>query len=408
MENLFEFLKERGYFYQVTNEENVEKLCNDKSVPVYVGIDPTASSLHIGHFFSLMMLKHFQNFGHKVIVLIGGATAMIGDPSGKNDMRKLLDKKTVEENLNQIREIVKKFIRTDGENAGVIVNNADWLCDFSYIDFMRTIGTHFNVNKMLSCDAYANRLKSGGLTFFEMGYMLMQAYDFVYLNKTYNCSLEIGGSDQWANILAGAELGRKLAIENNEEKRVFEGLTCPLLTNSEGKKMGKTEKGALWVNKDRTSVYDFYQYFYNVQDTDVEKLLKLFTTLPLKDITELLNGDIRVAKQVMAYEITKLVHGEIEANEAKELSLKIFAEKNMDNVESYKITDANISILNLLVDTNLVASKSEAKRLIQQGGVLLNDEKVTDVMKVLNINDFKNGYAVIKKGKKNYKKIELI
>ena len=406
--DLFNLLKERGYFYQVTNEENVRKLCNDKNVTVYMGIDPTANSLHIGHFFSLMMLKYFQKYGHRVIVVVGGATARIGDPSGKSDLRKMLTNEEVDNNVKEVMAIVEKFISTKGENAGLILNNAEWLKDYAYIDFMREIGVHFNVNKMLSCDAYANRIKSGGLTFLEMGYMLMQAYDFVYLNKNYGCSLEIGGSDQWANIVAGMELGRKLAFENGEEKLIYEGLTCPLLTNSEGKKMGKTEKGALWVNKDKTSVYDFYQYFYNVQDKDVENLLRLFTEISLEDIKILLNEDIRKAKQVMAYEITKLVHGEEEAKGVLELSTKIFAEKNLDDAPSYKLNNANISLIDLLFDSKLVGSKSEARRLIIQGGISVNDEKITDFTKVLSDADFNNGVLVIKKGKKIYQKIELV
>jgi len=403
--SLFGTLKERGYFYQVTNEEQVKKICDMGKSTVYVGIDPTANSLHIGHFFALMMLRYFQDAGHKVIVLIGGATAMVGDPSGKSDLRKMLDKQTVENNINEVKEIIKKFIKTDGENAGVIVNNADWLLGYDYVDFMRDIGIHFNVAQMLACDAYASRIKSGGLTFLEMGYMLMQAYDFVYLNKTFGCVLEIGGSDQWANIIAGIDLGRKLAFQNGDKKSVFEGLTCPLLTNSEGKKMGKTESGTLWVARDKTSVYDFYQYFYNVDDKDTEKLLKLFTRIPLAEIKNLLAGDIRQAKKVMAFEITKLVHGEAEAINAREMATNIFLNNNAESMEIFEIENTNIGLIDLLNNSQITSSKSEARRLIEQGGILLNNEKVLDPQRILTVKDFAKGFAIIKKGKKTFKKI---
>ena len=398
---LFETLKERGYVYQMTNEENVRKIVNGEPTTVYVGIDPTADSLHIGHFFSLMMIKYFQDAGHRVIVLVGGATAMVGDPSGRTDLRKMLTKEQVEHNFNEVKSIIERFVKTDGENPATIVNNAEWFKGYDYVDFMRDVGTHFNINKMLSNDAYARRLEQGGLTFLEMGYMLMQAYDFVHLNKKYGCNLQIGGSDQWGNMTAGTELGRKLAFEEGKEHNL-ECLTCPLLTNSEGQKMGKTAKGALWVAREKTSVFDFYQYFYNVPDRDVETLLRLFTRIPLEEIASLVNEDIIKAKKVMAYEITKLVHGKEEADNAIEMATNLFSNASFENMPSQEIKVASeINVADLLVQTNLFSSKGEVRRMIEQGGVTIDNEKVTDINLVLSV---KQEY-IIKKGKKNFLKI---
>lgn len=405
--DLFTTLKERGYVYQTTNEEEVKKLCNNKNTVVYLGIDPTANSLHIGHFFALMMIKYFQEAGHKCIVLIGGATAMIGDPTGKSDMRKMLSKNAVEQNLNDVKQIVKRFVKTDGENPAIIVNNNDWISKFSYIDFMREIGVHFNVNVMLTADAYTTRLNNGGLSFLEMGYMPMQAYDFVHLNKAYGCTLEIGGSDQWSNIVAGVNLARKMALTENLPDPNIQGLTCPLLTNSEGKKMGKTEKGTLWVAREKTSVYDFYQYFYNVDDKDTEKLLKLFTQKSLTQIDELLNGDIRKAKQVMAYEITKLVHGKEEADQAILKAESLFKEEDFSKATQVVLSndDLSLTIADVIVKAGLSNSKSEVKRMIEQNGYSLNGEKIADWTYSLTSADFKSGYAIIKKGKKQFVKL---
>lgn len=398
---LFETLKERGYVYQMTNEENVRKIVNGEPTTVYVGIDPTADSLHIGHFFSLMMIKYFQDAGHKVIVLVGGATAMVGDPSGRTDLRKMLTKEQVEHNFNEVKSIIERFVKTDGENPATIVNNAEWFKGYDYVDFMRDVGTHFNINKMLSNDAYARRLEQGGLTFLEMGYMLMQAYDFVHLNKKYGCNLQIGGSDQWGNMTAGTELGRKLAFEEGKEHNL-ECLTCPLLTNSEGQKMGKTAKGALWVAREKTSVFDFYQYFYNVPDRDVETLLRLFTRIPLEEIASLVNEDIIKAKKVMAYEITKLVHGKEEADNAIEMATNLFSNASFENMPSQEIKVASeINVADLLVQTNLFSSKGEVRRMIEQGGVTIDNEKVADINLVLPVKE----EYIIKKGKKNFLKI---
>ncbi len=403
---LFETLKERGYVYQMTNEEDVKKICNGKPTTVYVGIDPTADSLHIGHFFSLMMIKYFQDAGHKVIVLIGGATAMVGDPSGRTDMRKMLTQEQVQHNLNEVKAIVERFVDTKGANPALIVSNSEWFEGYDYVNFMRDIGGYFNVNKMLSNDAYARRLEEGGLTFLEMGYMLMQAYDFVYLNEKYGCNLQIGGSDQWGNMTAGTELGRKMAFSDGKPRNL-ECLTCPLLTNSEGQKMGKTAKGALWVAREKTSVYDFYQYFYNVQDKDVETLLRLFTRIDLKEISALVSTDIIEAKKRMAFEITKLVHGEEEAKKAMEMAQNLFAQGG-DDAPIVNIAKSSfpMSVCDLLFATKLAPSKSEARRLIQGGAVTFKGEKVVDFSMQISISDIEGG-ALLKKGKKNFIKVEL-
>lgn len=411
MNNLFETLKERGYLYQCTNENEIKKMLNGGPISVYVGIDPTADSLHIGHFFSLMMLKYFQNAGHKVIVLIGGATAMIGDPTGRKDLRQMISKEKVEHNINEIKQIISRFVVDIDENPAIIVNNADWFKGYDYIDFMREVGTHFNVNVMLSAEAYKNRLAEGGLTFLEMGYMLMQAYDFVYLNDKYGCSLQIGGSDQWGNMIAGVELGRKISAIS-DKKYNLEALTCPLLTNSEGEKMGKTAKGALWVAREKTSVYDFYQYFYNVPDKDTFQLLKLFTRLSLEEIENLINSDIREAKRVMAFEITKVVHGEESAKEALETAQALFTGgEDLTNAPKFEISKEEIengmNILDLCVLANLISSKSEGRRLIEQNGLTLNGEKVLSIEQKISSADFEKEYALFKKGKKSYLKVVI-
>ena len=403
---LFETLKERGYVYQTTNEEAVKKICNGDPTTVYLGIDPTADSLHIGHFFSLMMIKYFQDAGHKVIVLVGGATALIGDPSGRTDMRKMSSKEQVNHNFEEVKKIVEKFLNTS-DNKGLIVNNADWFKGYDYVDFMRDIGTHFNVNVMLANDAYKRRLEEGGLTFLEMGYMLMQAYDFIHLNAKYGCNLQIGGSDQWGNMTAGCELARKLNIQNGTNIDL-EALTCPLLTNSEGQKMGKTAKGALWVAKDKTSVYDFYQYWYNVSDSDVEQLLKLFTRKPLEEIAELMKGDIREAKRIMAFEITKLVHGEDEARVAMETAQNLFnGGTDLSNVPTFTIENMPMALVDILVGSKLCTSKSDARRMCEQGAVSINGNVVKDFSYVPLNDDFKDGSLILKKGKKNFVKVIL-
>ena len=410
---LFDTLNERGYIYQSTNLDKVKEIINGKPMTFYLGIDPTADSLHIGHFFALMMFRYLQNAGHRGVLVIGGATALIGDPSGKSDMRKMLSKEQVEKNLQEVKALAARFIRTEGENAAKIVSNADWMRPYDYIDFMRDIGVHFNVNTMLSADAYANRIKEGGLTFLEMGYMLMQAYDFVYLNRTEGCVLQIGGSDQWGNIVAGTTLNRKmnyLSDESGSSEGDIYGLTCPLLLTKEGKKMGKTEKGTLWIARDKTTPFDFYQYFYNIDDENVEMLLKLFTTIDLDTIMDLCNNDIIKAKRTMAYEITKLVHGAAEADKVLESVDALFGSgSNVDNMPQAECALADVEqgvlLVDLLTMINFLPSKSEARRMIAQNAISVNGKKITDANYSVSLRDFEAGYMIAQRGKKNFIKI---
>lgn len=401
--DLFNALNERGYIYQATDINEIEKmLTGDEPITAYVGIDPTADSLHIGHCFPLIIARYLQEAGHKIIVLLGGATAKIGDPSGKTDMRKMVTDDFVNDNFGAIKSMIGRFVDLEGENKAIIVNNAEWFKGYDYIDFMRDIGVHFNVNKMLASDAYSRRLEQGGLTFFEMGYMLMQAYDYAVLNKKYGCTLEFGGSDQWGNIVAGVELARKLNYKEGVVNKPLEGFTNPLLTNYEGKKMGKTEKGALWVNPNKTTPYEFYQYFYNVDDKDVEKVMKLLTRLSLDEIKNYMSGDIRVAKKVMAYEITKLVHGKEEADKVLETVNNIFNNSNFENMPSLELNiTGEINVVSLLCDAKLFSSRGEARRMIEQGGITIDDQKITDFQQNLPKKD----EYIIKKGKKTYLKI---
>ena len=402
---LFEELVERQYVYQMTDEDEVKKLCNGEPITVYSGYDPTADSLHIGHVISLIMLRKFQDAGHRVIVLLGGATAQIGDPSGRQDMRAMVTKEFIDNNYKKIKETIGRFVKLDGDNPAIILNNADWMNNYSYVDFMRDIGSNFNVAEMLNSDACKSRMASGGLTFLEMGYQLIQAYDFVYLNKHYGCKLEIGGSDQWGNIVAGAKLGRKLGLMEGNENAQFEALTCPLLLNSEGKKMGKSAKGTIWADKNKTSPYDFFKYFYNRNDSEVKMLLIRLTELSIEKIEKIMSGDIRDAKKIMAFEITKRIHGEIEAQNALKMAEDLFKNNNYDNAPEYKITDNAYGICDVLVGCKLCLSKGEARRMIEQGGITINEIKVTDFKYSLLDSDFENGFALIKKGKKQFVKV---
>lgn len=417
--NIFETLKKRGYIYQLTNPEKIETILNGtEKITFYLGIDPTADSLHIGHFFALMMFRYLQEAGHKGILVIGGATALIGDPSGKSDMRKMLSKEQVEKNLKEVRDLAKRFIITEGENAAIIYSNADWFKGYEYVDFMREIGVHFNVNVMLSADAYAKRIKQGGLTFLEMGYMLMQAYDFVYLNKRHNCILQIGGSDQWGNIVAGTSLKRKLDFNGEEpitkDTSEIYGLTCPLLLTKEGNKMGKTEKGTLWVARNKTIPYDFYQYFYNVDDSSVKMLLKLFTRISLEEIEQLCASNIIKAKRRMAYEITKLVHGQEEADKVLNAVDSLFGKRqDSNNIPSFKfprekIGDEGVMIVDLIAEIEFLPSKAEARRMIQQKAITVGDSKINDINYRVFQKDFTDNGLIIKKGKKNFIKVVLI
>ncbi len=403
MTDVFSTLKERGYLEQLTHEDEIKELLSKESIPFYIGFDPTADSLHVGHFISLMVASQMQKAGHKPIILIGGATAAIGDPSGKTDMRKMLTPEEINNNVEHFKVQMSKFLSFEGENAAIIVNNADWLSDLKYIEFMRNIGKHFSINKMLAAECYKNRLDTG-LTFFELGYMLMQSYDFLYLHDKYGCKLEMGGNDQWSNIIGGVELIRKIGAEDSY------GFTFRLLTTKEGKKMGKTEKGALWLDATKTSPYEFYQYWRNIDDADVKNVLCLLTFLPMDKINELcsLEGEkINEAKKVAAFEITKLIHGEAEAIKAEEASQALFEGKgDIQNMPTTKISSCNISILDALIETNIAPSKGQARILINQGGITLNESKITDVNYVLSENDFTDGYAILRKGKKIYIKLE--
>ena len=411
MKKAFDVLKERGYVYQATNEEKIKEMLNGgEPKTFYLGIDPTADSLHIGHFFALTMVRRLQKMGHHPIIVIGGATALIGDPTGKKDMRKMLTKEQVVHNKAEVKELVKRFVEVDGENPALILDNTEWINPESYIDFMRNIGVHFNVNKMLATDCYKNRLEQGGLTFLEMGYMLMQAYDFVYLNEKYGCTLEIGGSDQWANMIAGVELARKMDFANEKEDRGLQTLTCPLLVKADGEKMGKTASGTLWVSREKTTVYDFYQMFMNSFDEDVERLLSFFSDYEIEDIKRMCKEDIRSAKKLMAFEVTKLVHGEEEALKVKKASEDIFSNKgNSDNTETKKVSKEilkeAINVVEVLMLSGIFESKSEARRLIDQNGVSINNNKVTSTDMLIDMNLLDNDALLIQKGKKKFVKL---
>ncbi len=405
-DNAFEQLENRGFVFQTTHLEETKKLLKQGPITFYIGIDPTADDLHIGHFFGLQMARILQDCGHKCIVLVGGATALIGDPTNKTDMRKMLSKEEVARNAREISSIIKRFVRTDGENPALVVDNADWLKQATYIDFLRDVGVHFNVNEMLRNDLYKNRLEKGGLTFMEMGYMLMQAFDFIHLNKTFGCVLQIGGSDQWGNIVAGVDLSRKMNFVGGKERQLMMGLTCPLLTNAEGVKMGKTEKGTLWVSREKTSSFDFFQHFVNCLDADVERLLRFFTKIEVEEIKEMCKQDIVKAKKLMAFEVTKLVHGEEEALKAQEIAKNLFENKQgiSENMPTETIEDiGEINILELLAKSSIIKSKSEARRLIEQGGIAINNQKKSDINETIDLN--KTRELIIKKGKKTFLKI---
>lgn len=414
MRKVFEMLKERGYVYQATNEEKIKEMLNsDEPKTFYLGIDSTADSLHIGHFFALTMVRRLQKLGHHPIILIGGATALIGDPSGKKDMRKMLSKEQVEHNKAEVKELVKRFVDVDGDNPALILDNSEWINPQSYIDFMRNIGVHFNVNKMLATDCYKNRLEEGGLTFLEMGYMLMQAFDFVHLNETYGCVLEIGGSDQWANMVAGADLARKIDFANGKEDRGLQALTCPLLIKADGEKMGKTASGTLWISREKTTVYDFYQMFMNSYDEDVERLLSFFSDYEIEDIKRMCKEDIRNAKKIMAFEVTKLVHGEEEALKVQQASEEIFSNKgnsqNTDTIELSKdVLNNNSNVIDVLMLSGIFESKSETKRLIEQNGVSINGEKVKSIDMIITEDMLEDNALLIQKGKKKFIKMLFV
>ena len=407
---LFDILKERGYVKDLTHEKEIIDLVNGEPMTFYLGIDPTADSLHIGHFFALTMFRWLQDFGHHGILLIGGATALIGDPTGKSDMRKMLSKEEVAHNKAEVKELVKRFVRTDGDNPAIIVDNADWILNQTYVDFMRDIGVHFNVNNMLAADCYKKRLENGGLTFLEMGYMLMQAFDFVHLNKEFGCRLQIGGSDQWGNILAGADLSRKIGFSEGKKIDPLFGFTCPLLIKADGEKMGKTATGTLWVSRDKTTPFDFFQAWINSFDEDVERSLSFFTRMEISDIKELCRKDIREAKKLLAFEVTKLVHGEEDAIKARQTAEELFSNKGVsENMPSIKF-DSNkldINVLDLLTEVGIVSSKSEGRRLMEQNGISINQEKETNTDRIITKADFVNGELIVQKGKKVFLKVQI-
>ncbi len=409
----FEKIAERGYVYQATDLEKIKNMLNGEKITFYFGIDPTADSLHIGHFFALTMVRRLQQLGHHAIILVGGATALVGDPTGKSDMRKMLTEEQVVHNKEEVKNIVRRFVKTDGDNPALILDNNDWFKDEKYVDFMRRIGVHFNVNKMLATQIYNKRLENGGLTFLELGYMLMQAYDFVYLNEKYGCTLEVGGSDQWANMVAGADLLRKLNFQKGVESEPVEALTCPLLVKADGEKMGKTASGTLWISREKTTVYDFYQMFMNSYDEDVERLLAFFSDFDMDYIRKICKENIIEAKKVMAYEVTKLVHGKEEADKVKKASEEVFANGGIsDNMPTVKLSkdkfENGMLFVDLLFEAGMTSSKSESRRLVQQGGVSLNREKVSDITKLVETSDFVDGSVILQKGKKTFVKVDMI
>ena len=401
--SIYEVLKERDLIKQITFEEEFKTLTKQEHFSVYLGIDPTADSIHIGHFIPLMMMSYFQKCGHRPILLVGGGTAFIGDPSGKTDMRKMLTKEEISKNVDNIIKQVSKFVSFEGDNSAIIVNNGDWILDLNYMEFIRTYGVYFNVNRMLDAECFKQRMEKG-LTFFELNYMLMQSYDFLHLFETHGCKVEIGGDDQWSNMLAGVDLIRK--IHQNGSFCV----TCPLLLNAEGKKMGKTVSGALWLDAKKTSPYEFYQYWRNIGDTEVYDVLRMLTFLPMEEVKRLssLPGEqINEAKKIAAFEITKLIHGQEEAKKAEEASLALFeGSGSLENMPTVKVESTNLSIVDAILLTNIAPSKGQARTLISQGGISLNDTKIDDTNYMLSNNDFQNGYAILKKGKKVFYKLE--
>ncbi len=407
-ENVYDILEARGYISQATHKEEIYNLLSKPGVTFYIGFDPTADSLHVGHFVQMMVMSHMQKAGHRPIALMGGGTAMVGDPTGRTDMRKMLSTETIRYNVSKFVSQMKTVVDFT-EDRAILVNNGDWLLNLNYIDFLRDIGPHFSVNRMLTFDCYKQRLEKG-LSFLEFNYMLMQSYDFLYLYKTYNCTLELGGDDQWSNILGGVEL-----IRRKEQGEAY-GLTFTLLTNSEGKKMGKTAKGAVWLDPAKTSPFEFYQYWRNIDDADVIKCMKLLTFLSLEEIAEyakLTDASINEAKKRLAYEVTKIVHGEAEAEAAKRQTEDLFEKSGRsDDMPSTAVKSADLEegifLLDVLLSAGLVASKGEGKRLIQQKGIYLNDKVIEDPFYMLKKEDFAADEAILRKGKKIYHKIEAV
>lgn len=403
---IYEELKARGLIAQVTDEELVRNLVNEGKACFYIGFDPTADSLHVGHFMALCLMKRLQMAGNKPIALLGGGTGMIGDPSGRTDMRKMMTEETINHNIECFKKQISKFIDFSDDKA-ILVNNADWLNNLKYIEVLRDIGPHFSVNRMLTAECYKQRMEKG-LSFLEFNYMIMQSYDFLQLFEKYNCNLQFGGDDQWSNMLGGTELiRRKLGKDAS-------AMTINLLLNSEGKKMGKTQSGAVWLDPNKTSPFEFYQYWRNVADSDVLKCIRMLTFLPLEQIDEMDKWEgskLNEAKEILAYELTKLVHSEEEAQKAQKASREIFSKGFSADMPTVKLEDKDlidnkISILDLLVKAELVPSKSEGRRAIEQGGVAVDGNKVTETNKLFTEEELKSG-IVLSRGKKNFRKIEL-
>lgn len=407
MENVYDILSERGYLDQCTYEDELREMLGREPVTFYVGFDATADSLTLGHFIQIRVMQHMQRAGHIPIALLGGGTTTIGDPSGKSDMRTLMDRETIDYNANRFKEQISQFLDFS-HGKGIIENNADWLLKLNFLEFVREIGVHFSVNRMLQFDCYKNRMEQG-LTFFEFSYMLMQSYDFLYLYRKHHCKLEVGGSDQWSNILGGYELVRKL-----ENDKVY-AMTFKLLTTAAGIKMGKTMAGAIWLDPEKTTPYEMFQYLRNCDDRDVIKFMKLLTMLPLDKIAEyekLEGAEINKAKEVLAYEVVKDVHGEEAAKAALEASRSLFGgEKDSEDIPATEMPAEKfaepVGILNLMTELGLIKTNSEGRRLITQGGVSLDDEKISDPKLELTKDDFKNGEIIIRKGKKVYHKVIL-
>ena len=410
MPNVFKELQQRGFIQQTSHPEELEALFANESVTCYVGVDPTADSIHIGHFMPIMMMMHLQKAGHRPIIVVGGGTTMIPDPTGKTELRQILTPEEININKVALKAQLGKYLDF-GEGKAIMVDNADWLLPLNYINFLRDIGMHFSVNKMLSAETYRARMDrpDGGLNFIELNYMIIQSYDFLYLNRQYNCKVQIGGDDQWGNILSGADLIRRV-----DKKKAY-ALTGPLITNSDGTKMGKTVAGALWLDPKRTSPYEFYQYWRNTHDADVKKYLALLTLLPMEEVERLGSAQgsaINESKKVLAYEITKLIHGQAAADEAAKAASALFGGGGDDSaMPSTAVTaaelEAGLPIIDILVLTKLCSSKSEARRLVQPGGVSVNNVKINDIEHKLLPRDLVDGKIIIRKGKKDYHAIKL-
>ncbi len=406
MAHVLDVLKERGYIDQITHEEELRELLTKEPVTFYIGFDATADSLTLGHFLTVMAMMHMQRAGHKPIALLGGGTTMIGDPSGRTEMRKLLTREFIDHNAECFKKQLSKFIEF-GPDKARFVNNADWLLDLNYLEFMRDVGTHFTINRMLSFDAYKNRLEDG-LTFFEFGYMPLQSYDFLHLYREYNCRLQLGGSDQWSNMIGGFELVRKV-----EEAKVY-SMTFKLLTTAAGIKMGKTAQGTIWLDPEKTSPFELYQYLRNVDDRDVVKFMKLLTFVPMDEINqyaELEGQDINKGKERLAFEVTKIIHGEDEATKAQEAARALFSGAQAEDIPFTDMDKARfeegVGLLSLMTELGLTGSNGEARNLIKQGGVSINEKTVEDFRKNISLEDFEDGKLLIKKGRKTYHQVRI-